>query len=503
MKNIALRSVLLMIIAGMYASGLAEEYTYTLYGQVNTTGGQIYRGLVYQRGIGEGYPIDTLDHKWLQSCAMVLGDSVAKGDRLSMVVDLVAVLRYSLYIDEQNALGTGESHVPNWYFGINRAFATYIFGDTEKKPFSLTLGFFHYKYNPDVKNLGEYLFRSMAYPNFIWTPFDQAFAGILGLKFSSLLLEGNLRQDLIVSSEYEIYPLGDFSLSYVAGLKLGPLLDIGAGGQACRVFPVVNRGYVNDQTMDGRYYYASPQDSAADKKSYYSFSGIKLMGRINVHPLASAPEIKLPVIGTLFGKEDLNIYAEANVLGLKNYPTHNPAEPKDFYNKLSERIPVTFGINAPTNPLFAYGIIPTATFLLAKDKSMFKNNGGRVAWCAGSVAATAATLLVQNMLGVNVRPDALSFEFEYWSNRYPNSNIYGYQNLIPIPDWKFTDATSNHNRWRWSVNANKKMGDLFVKFQVAHDHTIAYMPLAYRSNPKDNLGAAGYWWWMLKTGFSF
>jgi len=447
--------------------------------------------------------VDTLSHKWLQSCAMVLGDSVSKGDRLSMVVDLVGVLRYSLYIDESNALGTGDTHFPNWAFFINRAFATYIWGNPETKPFTLTFGVFHYKYNPDVKNLGEYLFRSMAYPNFLQTPFDQAFEKLLGLKFSSLLLGGNLRQDLILSSEYAIYPLGDFSLSYVAGLKIGPLLDIGVGGQACRLFPVVNRDELKDPLGDVSYF-ASPEDSAADKKSYYSFKGIKLMGRINVHPLARAPEIKVPVIGTLFGKQDLGFFVEADVLGLKNYPTHNfSGGPGDFYNKLSERIPITFGINAPTNPVFSYGIIPIATFLLAKDESMLKDMNNRLFWSAGSVAATAATLLVQDMLGLNVRPDVLSFEFEYWSNRYPNSNVNGYVSLIPVPDWEFTDAMSDHNRWRWSVFSTKQMGDFFVKFQVAHDHTVAFVPMNHRFNPKDNLGAAGNWWWTIKTGYSF
>jgi hypothetical protein len=228
------------------------------------------------------------------------------------------------------------------------------------------------------------------------------------------------------------------------------------------------------------------------------------MGRINVHPLASMPEIKMPVIGTLFGKKDLNLFVEADVLGLKNYPTYNrPGEPEDFYNKLTERIPVTFGINAPTNPVFAYGIIPIATFLCAKESSMLNEMSKRLTWSAGSAGTTAAMLVLQNLLGLNVRPDELSFEFEYWSNRYPNSNVNGYGSLIPIPDWICTDASSDHNRWRWSVFSAKQMGDFFVKFQVAHDHMIAFLPMQHRYNPKDNLGAAGSWWWTIKTGYSF
>jgi hypothetical protein len=229
------------------------------------------------------------------------------------------------------------------------------------------------------------------------------------------------------------------------------------------------------------------------------------MGRINLNPLAAAPEITLPGIGTLFGKQDLKIYAEANALGLKNYPVYGDTGLKrfEYYNKLSERIPVTFGINAPTNPVFVYGIFPTATFLLAKEKAMLKNMNNRLVWSAGSVAATAATLFLQNKLGLNVRPDVLGFEFEYSSNPYSNSYVKVYKEFTAIPEWDAKEATRIHTRWHWSVYSTKRMGDFFVKFQVAHDHTIAFTPLLQQLNPMDNLGAAGFWWWTLKTGYSF
>ena len=530
MKPNKIGLIALTLFAGMYTGGIAEELnqTQTIYGEGNINAGQIVNGNSrYEPGI---------QHRWLQSNAMVLGDSVTSGSRMSMKIELVGVVRFSSWVQNQSGLGYIDARFPSSGFYFNEASGTYVFGDPATKPFSITSGFFPYKYNPDVKNLGEYLFRSMAYPNYIIANFDQPFARILGLKFSSRLLGGSLRQDLILSNEWEQYPTKDFSLAYVAGLTIGNFLDIGAGGQAFHLFSTRENFTTPDSVRtlgkwnDGQWYYATASDSAAEKKTPYTFKAIKLMGRINIHPLADMPEIKLPVIGTLFGKEDLKLYAEANVLGLKNYPTHNPGGQYEFYNKLSERIPVTFGINAPTNPVFAYGIIPIAAFLFGKDEFMFSrqeqqlgvfwngNTGNwdtgmvgvrvqdftkRLFWSAGSVATTAAALFLQNQFGINVRPDVLGFEFEYWSNPYPNSWEDVYRLYVPIPEKDIASATYQHNRWRWSVFTTRRMGNFFAKLQLAHDHMVAFQTQLNQVGTVDNLGVAGYWWWTLKTGYSF
>jgi hypothetical protein len=535
MKPTIIGLIALTLMSGLYAAGSDEEHnqTQTIYGAGIINAGQIVNG-------NSRYEPAIIQHRWLQSNAMVLGDSVTSGSRMTMKIELVGVVQFSSWVQNQNGLGYIDARLPSSGFYFNEASGTYVFGDPEKKLFSITTGFFPYKYNPDVKNLGEYLFRSMAYPNYIIAYFDQPFARMLGLKLSNRLLGGSLRQDLILSNEWQQYPTKDFSLAYVAGLNIGNFLDIGVGGQAFHLLSTRENYTTPDSVRtllkwnDGQWYYASAEDSAADKKTPYTFKAIKLMGRININPLAAMDEIKLPVIGTLFGKEDLKVYAEANVFGLKNYPTHNPdagsGRQWEFYNKLSERIPVTFGINAPTNPVVAYGIIPTAAFLFGKDEFMFSkqeqqqgvfwngNTGNwdtgmvgvrvkdftkRLFWSAGSVATTAAALFLQNKLGINVRPDVLSFEFEYWSNMYPNGWEDVYRLYIPAPEFNFSNITYQHNRWRWSVFTTKHMGNFFAKLQLAHDHMVAYQTQLNQVGTVDNLGVAGYWWWTLKTGYSF
>lgn len=509
MKPDSIGIMALTLFAGMYAVGGAEETVQNLYGEGNINAGQIMNG--NSRIETKGF-----QHRWMQSTALVLGDSVTSGDRMSMRIELAGEVRYALMVHDQNTLGYYDSRVPNGLFMIRQASATYVFGDAKTRPLSITTGYFPYKYNPDVTNLGDYLFRSMTCPYYVNTLFDQPFSRLLGFKLSNRLLDGMIVNDLIFSNEWNQYPTKDFSLAYVGSVNVGSLLGVGIGAQAFHLFPVLkdytSPGAVRTKDRLGSWYYASLQDSIANIKSYYTFKGTKLMARVNIHPLAEAAEMKLPVLGTLFGKHDLNVYGEADVLGLKNYPTFyagditNPSSDRkkfEFYNKINERVPVTFGINAPTNPLFAYGLYPTATFLMAKDKVMLNNMGSRLLWTAGSAVTTAGMLLLQDMFDLNVRPDVLSFEFEYWTSRYPNSWFQVYQYFIPMPEWDPGNAVFVHNRWRWSVYAKKTIGNFYAKLGIAHDHLQAFQPQLFQLETADNTGAAGYWWWTLKTGYSF
>jgi hypothetical protein len=244
----------ILLITGIYTLGVADELKNTLYGEGNMTGGEIFRGVARRD------PITYFTHRWLQSNEIILGDSVAKGDRMTINLSLRGLLHYAYYIDPTNDIGGWQTRFPCWAFQVNSASGTYVFGDPETKPLSLTLGFFPYKYNPEVKNLGEYLFRSMAYPNFLNTVFDEPYQRILGLKLSSLLLDGRLRQDFIVSNEWDINPTQDFSVAYVAGFNINKVFDIGIGGQAYHLFSVNNR-YTHPTWNENTWYIANEADA--------------------------------------------------------------------------------------------------------------------------------------------------------------------------------------------------------------------------------------------------
>jgi len=50
---------------------------------------------------------------------------------------------------------------------------------------SLSAGIFPFKYNPDVRNLGEYLFRGPVSPGFLITAFDFQYATLSGFNLNS------------------------------------------------------------------------------------------------------------------------------------------------------------------------------------------------------------------------------------------------------------------------------------------------------------------------------
>jgi hypothetical protein len=172
---------------------------------------------------------------------------------------------------------------------------------------------------------------------------------------------------------------------------------------------------------------------------YYSFRGTKLMGRIGFDP-----KVFLPF--DIFGKEDLRMYSEVAVLGLKNYP--------GYYTNLSQRIPVMMGFNFPC----------------------FK------------------------ML------DVLGIEAEYYSNPYANSYANQFpasaQALLPLPT-PSGGPTHNDDNWKWAVYAKKTIiQNCSLIFQAADDHMRTREANPNVADMQEALHH-GDWYYMFKVKFTF
>src|SRR5690606_12542225 len=161
-----------------------------------------------------------------------------------------------------------------------------------------------------------------------------------------------------------------------------------------------------------------------DTTRFYTFQGVKLMARGSFDPKAYLPL-------SMFGPQDLKVYGEVALLGVKNYPF--------YYEKAVERMPVMFGINLPTR--------------------------------AGNVKVL----------------DVLSFQMEYYGSRFPNTTrtLDGERIGMPVPAVYDTDgrikddpnlydpnsSSVTRDNWKWSVNATKEIVRGFnVIAQVANDH---------------------------------
>src|SRR5690606_34848996 len=95
----------------------------------------------------------------------------------------------------------------------------------------LKAGVFGYKYNPDAKNLGEYMFRTWTYPNVITTGglefINSAGTQLTGL--AAITRVGGLKNELMLTVETDRPPVFGLSLTDIVSYDVGGILEVGAG----------------------------------------------------------------------------------------------------------------------------------------------------------------------------------------------------------------------------------------------------------------------------------
>lgn len=408
---------------------------------------------------------------YLSQIGVSLTQEAAVNRRLEMKVGVGGVFFYSFPNTQGLSVAQGTKFGP----GVSQAQFNYKFGDPDAPAANLRVGYFPYKYDPDAKNLGEYLFRSMAFPTFVftggWSITDNALAKIQGLQFSISQFDGALKHDFLLSSERDFRPQGDFTPAYVGTLDAGAL-QFGAGISLYHFLPIEKKRtesrdmgpatnlHFHDFPAftsvgpDSAEYLAHSrgpismtaqdlQDLAFEAQSRHVFSeddaenlaiadsvsrlprdtvtltmqGIKLMARASF-------DIQKLVPMPFLGDNALKIYGEVALLGVKNQT--------GYFEKRSERVPMMFGIDLPTFRLL----------------------------------------------------DVLSWEMEYFPSPLPDNfdKLFDY-NYIEYPGYSLLFHSSGKNRkddWKWTLYAKKNLTTgLSLLGQVANDHfrTVNYQNL--------------------------
>jgi len=214
---------------------------------------------------------------------------------------------------------------------VSVAAAHIVIGRIERPYFDVDVGFIGFNSNPDSKSFGQYLYKGGCYPGYVFSGSDAA--KLTGVKLHSSYFEV-LEHTGIVNLEME-YPYFDVSLGYVPVLHIGAFLDIGAGIVAYRLIPADE-----DRTHPTGLGAASYVDDESGERVYYSNSGTKLMARFSFDPK--------PLLNTArLGEPDLKLYAEAGVMGVRNYDDIQVGSQMRGYSDLRRRIPVMVGFNLP------------------------------------------------------------------------------------------------------------------------------------------------------------
>jgi hypothetical protein len=454
--------------------------------------------------------------EWVDHFGAFVAQTVTAGDELAFDIGIGGVFEFQKR--EVVQAQWGGTQYKNFFVGPSVADIRWKAAAGERDGFGLQFGMFNYKYNPDASNLGEYLFRSGAYPAYVTS------GGFWFLNNSSVQLQGlrlgyksgNLTSDLVLLTETSMPALYDLSAAAVVGYKLADgLLDLGAGINFKHMIPVKpsrtsphradNMYFTKDgvtYTGHDAYYFekgnfafrkqseflklsdtltargdaagaaaakakadAYGAQAAADtaigqqvkrwlknpdsneiSPQYYTQQGIILMAR-------AALDFKKLIGSEVFGPDDLRLYAEGAILGVKNYPF--------YYEKISERMPLMAGFNLP---------------------------------------------------GFKVL-DLVSLQVEYLNSPYLNSyyELVRTNSAIPTAPQgsdvnrsaeSYADITKDDNL-SWSLLIKKNIGGAaYVSGQLARDHLRTVSIDTWTApEPNDVLGRTKDWYWMLQFGF--
>lgn len=287
--------------------------------------GQIVQGHYASQTAGTGVE---LQHLWLEKGFVNLTADVTYHNHLRMLLGVEGkVWRDEAYSNYQEMWEVPEKM---YSFYIPQAECRYILDDMGPLSLQVSGGIFPYKYNPDVRNLGEYLFRTGTYPGWIINEFDKPYATLTGFRANATLW-GTFSNDILLTTETDIRPIYDFSLSYIGKCLMFNMLELGWGIDFANLISV-NENETSPHTSNN-----IDAINGADTV-YYSFAGVKPMVRLSFDPKPLLP------FANIFGKEDLRIYAEAAVLGLQSY--------KILYTDMGQRTPVMIGFNIPAFKIF-------------------------------------------------------------------------------------------------------------------------------------------------------
>jgi hypothetical protein len=445
--------------------------------------GQIEKGsLKYDDVNTFGYGIGQykIDHVWSEDAVIEFGFDAIYRQQLKLAFTLGTKLYFSYPMRE------ADKYTKNLRQDVflGDLYAQYHIGDIAMPYFLGQVGFFRYKYNPECRNFGDYLFRTGTYPIWFDMGFDAPWQRLLGLHGQTNLLNSLTLDGLLVSST--VAPAMNWSVAFLANYDVASLhfIDIGAGVDFANLFSVYTDHsfpiFGGDLTTPKSTQVNNRYITADGDTAWYTFKGTKVMGRISIDP-------KVFIQWKEFGENDLKLYAEADIIGIKSYPDtgiNQGGQPQFLapsYNKLWQKMPVTIGFNLPTHPVVTYGVLP-----------------GLLVWW------------LENKFNNKYRLDILNVELEWFGARYYNdpSNLINYGSQpLPYNVWAFWDQSVSPRKCflKWSVYAKKTFlnGHFSITGQLARDHMR--LPCAAYSYEMWNelLVEAKDWGWYLKTSWMF
>jgi hypothetical protein len=338
------------------------------------------------------------------------------------------------------------------------------------------VGSFPFKYNPDAKNLGMHLMRGAVYPGILMGGFqdpsmDTTRSSMLGLKLEHRF--GPLSHALVLNSERDIPPTLDWSLGYVARADWNSFY-VGAGVNFYRLVAynetLTEAGRL-DNVVLGFQKHRYIEVIAEGDTVFFTNQGTKAM----------------VMAGADFGKplgmekDQLKIYFEADIIGLKDYGT--------VYGDIAQRIPVMVGFHVPT-----FGILDFLSVEVEHYKSPYRNDLARI----GNNNLVADWTTQSRPI-----PSAKPVEYEDFG-----ISETGELNGASVVGTAIDKENLTRDDLKWSLNFQKSIaGKIRFIGQIANDH---YRPrptatgLIFSSGgTAEAFSDASDWYFMARMGYFF
>jgi hypothetical protein len=401
--------------------------------------GWVQIGRIEESFVGTDFTNDYNDN-WMQSSGSQLSVNAKFGPEWDGALS-VGVVGVHL---ARGAVSEIDRLYPFWVAYVGEARVTWTHPVFESGKFQLSLGAFPYNYSADAKNLGVYLMRGYVYPGTLESGFGNVMGG------QARYAQGKFRNDLILKSEDQ-KPIYDLSLIDVVNYEVTPGFEVGAGVNFYRLVAqnddLTNPGLKCGGVYGQCFYEDTTGVGAGGEPDTItgSLAGTKLMARFHLDPKVL---FGMGTVGSLtLGKQDLVLYGEAALLGIKDYPI--------YYDDKLRRIPVMLGFNLPV-----FGAL-----------------------------------------------DFLSLEVEYYASKNSSNTVGAAFGGAWVPDFKDDPDVARYaarDDWKWSVNAAKTLfGNAQLSAQVANDHLrpggshdVPWVGKEAMRTPKD-------WYWTCKLAYFF
>jgi len=370
---------------------------------------------------------------------------------------------------------------------------TYFQGEKSDPEYSFTLGLFPFKYNRDVKNLGMYLLRGPVYPGILMGGFqdfavDSTKGTMLGLNIHHKM--GRFSHDLILNSERDIPPTFDWSLAYIAKVKLGAM-ELGAGTNFYRLLP-----YDSKLTTPGKHFtnaelgfkkdrYVEVAPGSTDTV-FFTHQGTKVMGMFSL-------DMQKLLGVELFHPDDMKIYGEAAVLGTKDYG--------ETYGDIKKRIPAMIGFNIPTGGWLNHLSLEVEYYgaTYRNDLARIGNNNTVAPWTIQAHPIPSPKPVgyvdygIDTVTGIWVRPDFND----------PSKN-----DTVRVFGTAMDKANQTKDNLKWSLIAEKIISNhISVLVQVANDHyrpkSVAKGLIKSEGGTQEAFASPQDWYFMFRMGFFF